>query len=870
MAMMTAFAMATSLTDGLVGYWPFDGDAKDYSGNGNHGTTHGVTLTADRNGNSGCAYHFGRGKYISVPSVGQLNEITDFSVCAWVKANALDNYCIPVLCKGCHYRLEIADNGLDWCQMQNPGANSVFSVDCEIDGGSVFSSARISTGNWMHVAVSRNGRQINAYLNGNCIGSSSATSSARMNSGDIVIGMDPPGALEYLIGSMDELYLYNRALSSSEISALYNGGLKVCKVTFNSNGGIESMEELKTLSGKSLTLPANQFTRDGYIFLGWALSPDGEVDYRDGEEIDVDSDMTLYTVWGNPALTLTAESADWSSGSITLRCEDADTSGAAHTYSLEYLDENNAWDAVGGSGAANVAAAADGFAHLTDGNFCSRLDGIKTVSYRVKDENGRVSEPCVTRNRYGLSVGIGQYAGYDLGLDNNVGFAVDANLCRNLALSQGGFSRFGEFLDSNATTTPIRKEMATLAQLAKPGDTVMFFVSAHGGNGKIHLYGLSSYSTAQLQADVDAFNSGVAVIGIIMACHSGSLLQLGLWSGNAALISSCAAKQISILFGGGNVVPSPFGGILLQDGWEAGYADRSLFGTSWGGGNGDGVVTFDELARYAAEFSKGYSDMVASSSVQVTNRKLLEHTIAGRAGSGASFVRPLPPASCEATHGISDAEIQVTWAQVADPTIRRYWLFRKKPGDDKATCISRYAGNGSFSDARTIEKTTLPKTQGIPSSRIAPENFVEYQYYVCSVNPCGISDPSPVATGMSGTVNLQQWYSGLGYTTSAEIALARTSMASNKENTIEECYVTGISPTDETARFEARIEIGADGKPVVKWSPDLNEGGTKEVRVYRVMGAKELGAAAQWDDVTDIADTAAEGYRFFKVTVEMP
>ena len=95
-------------------------------------------------------------------------------------------------------------------------------------------------------------------------------------------------------------------------------------------------------------------------------------------------------------------------------------------------------------------------------------------------------------------------------------------------------------------------------------------------------------------------------------------------------------------------------------------------------------------------------------------------------------------------------------------------------------------------------------------------------------------------------------------------------MASNGNNTIEECYVTGISPTDETAKFEARIEIGADGKPVVKWSPDLNENGTKNERVYRVLGAKELGAAAQWDDVTNLQDPSAEGYHFFKVDVELP
>ena len=38
-------------TDGLVGYWPFNGNANDESGNGNNGTVNGATLTSDRFGN---------------------------------------------------------------------------------------------------------------------------------------------------------------------------------------------------------------------------------------------------------------------------------------------------------------------------------------------------------------------------------------------------------------------------------------------------------------------------------------------------------------------------------------------------------------------------------------------------------------------------------------------------------------------------------------------------------------------------------------------------------------------------------------------------------------------------------------------------
>lgn len=45
-------------TSGLVGYWPFNGNANDESGNGNNGTVNGATLSSDRNGNANSAYYF--------------------------------------------------------------------------------------------------------------------------------------------------------------------------------------------------------------------------------------------------------------------------------------------------------------------------------------------------------------------------------------------------------------------------------------------------------------------------------------------------------------------------------------------------------------------------------------------------------------------------------------------------------------------------------------------------------------------------------------------------------------------------------------------------------------------------------------------
>jgi hypothetical protein len=67
-------------TNGLVAYYPFNGNANDQSGNGNNGVVHGANLTNDRTGTNNQAYSFnGRNNYISIPfsnSIAVQNEIT--------------------------------------------------------------------------------------------------------------------------------------------------------------------------------------------------------------------------------------------------------------------------------------------------------------------------------------------------------------------------------------------------------------------------------------------------------------------------------------------------------------------------------------------------------------------------------------------------------------------------------------------------------------------------------------------------------------------------------------------------------------------------------------------------------------------------
>jgi hypothetical protein len=65
------------LNDGLVAHYPFNGNANDESGNGNHGMVNGATLTEDRFGNIDSAFHFDGRSYIVVPSSPSLESPSD-------------------------------------------------------------------------------------------------------------------------------------------------------------------------------------------------------------------------------------------------------------------------------------------------------------------------------------------------------------------------------------------------------------------------------------------------------------------------------------------------------------------------------------------------------------------------------------------------------------------------------------------------------------------------------------------------------------------------------------------------------------------------------------------------------------------------
>jgi hypothetical protein len=204
------------LSDGLVAYYPFNGNANDESGNGNNGVVHGATLTYDRNGNANRAYSFdGINSYIDVGNpIGDNPSI--ITQCAWI---------LVLSPNGTIITKRQADDGSDWASMDVLSDYSVrfWLDDKNYNNNSSWAlSAQYSDQQWHFICGVRNGSSLKLYVDGN---TSAATSDSHVMSGstyNMYIGYGAASA-RHFTGKIDDVRIYNRAISDSEVQQLYQG-----------------------------------------------------------------------------------------------------------------------------------------------------------------------------------------------------------------------------------------------------------------------------------------------------------------------------------------------------------------------------------------------------------------------------------------------------------------------------------------------------------------------------------------------------------------------------------------------------------------------------------------------------------------------
>lgn len=212
----------------LLLHLPFSRNAQDASGNGNHATVNGATLTADRLGTANCAYSLdGNDDYIEVSNEESF-DLQDFTAAMWVKLNDLPAVPGPGAAGGYTLISKGANCGNFTVRLMKYGGAGYCRVSyaqrVAVGTWSSGSGGRVNLGEFQHVAVTVEGTTLKVYVDGALELTQTDVAARMLNDDPVLIGR-PPGSVnaDLFRGVIDEVRMYNRALSAGEVAGLCGG-----------------------------------------------------------------------------------------------------------------------------------------------------------------------------------------------------------------------------------------------------------------------------------------------------------------------------------------------------------------------------------------------------------------------------------------------------------------------------------------------------------------------------------------------------------------------------------------------------------------------------------------------------------------------
>jgi hypothetical protein len=300
--------------NGLVGWWPFNGNANDESGNGNNGTVNGAALVSDRSGNPNASYNFNgvsNSVFISNSILPYSPMSSTFSF--WFNTADSDAIFMSDRAPGINYakyQIGISDNQVS--------SNSYASACNTTPANSAF-----SYNVWTHAVVVKN-RDLNKeflYLNGALVDSTYGLCYHETNNATY-FGVRGGSSIDaYYSGILDDIAIYNRALTQEEITALYtgtpvNGGGS----TSNANSvppGIPYQAVVRNANG-SVAANTGVTTR----FTLHQTTADGAVEFQETHSLTTNAQGLMATVLGQgTAVQNTFANINWANTTKFLQVE---------------------------------------------------------------------------------------------------------------------------------------------------------------------------------------------------------------------------------------------------------------------------------------------------------------------------------------------------------------------------------------------------------------------------------------------------------------------------------------------------------------------------------------------------------------------
>ncbi|MFN5620948.1 MAG: LamG domain-containing protein [Flavobacteriales bacterium] len=309
-------------TDGLAGWWPFNGNANDESGNGNDGTVNGATLTEDRLGTPNACYNFnGTNQNIQIANSSSLT-MSELSISAWILPLS-NNGCIVSKCnpsnafaksfRFSHQEFWQGQHGLStWYGLGN--CNNASEAGLYGDSGTV------PNGTWSHVVSTVTGSGlVRHYLNGVLFESSQSSPVIMCDNplSTMRIGSYWIQGQNWFNGKIDDLAIWNRVLSSNEIQALYQSQGSSDETTLNTNAYINYQAIARNPNGSPLS--------ETSVIVKFTLVADsinGSIEYVETHNLNTNSLGLFTTAFGSGTPELSAfNSINWNNSSKFLRVE---------------------------------------------------------------------------------------------------------------------------------------------------------------------------------------------------------------------------------------------------------------------------------------------------------------------------------------------------------------------------------------------------------------------------------------------------------------------------------------------------------------------------------------------------------------------
>ncbi|MGI6198362.1 MAG: LamG domain-containing protein [Candidatus Cloacimonadaceae bacterium] len=220
------------LTTGLIAYYPFNGNAYDMSGNGNNGSVVGATLSEDRFGNPDSAYYFDGNDYINIGQLPQLQGAQGITVSCWIyrtSSNRTEGFVGKWYTSPQTNNVFLLYNGEG--DYKNKGAFTVQYANAYNATTGMQGTSTMPQHQWIHLVGTWNGADGVSKIYKNGVLDNSSVKIESMNH-TIYYNTSYPamignwgylwGSNYYMIGYIDDVRIYNRALTDAEVSHLYD------------------------------------------------------------------------------------------------------------------------------------------------------------------------------------------------------------------------------------------------------------------------------------------------------------------------------------------------------------------------------------------------------------------------------------------------------------------------------------------------------------------------------------------------------------------------------------------------------------------------------------------------------------------------